>query len=98
MVDYRFTKNELDKLLNSMMELSNANPEMSLEEVAYEVCKDAYHNVDESNHALESLLYILENDSIFEIEYGILEHCFISDIKEVEIPLNVTIIAYSAFL
>lgn len=98
MFHYRFTKNELDKLLDSMIELSDINPEMSLEEVVSKVCDDIPVIDYTSTDICESLLYIIENDNIFEIKDGVLEHCFISDIKEVQIPSNITSIGDNAFI
>ena len=94
---YRFQRSNLDELLTSMIDVSNANPEMSLEDVAYQVCEDAYENVDELNHAFDSLLYIVENNSIFKIDNGELKGCLISDIKKAEIPSDVTSIGQYAF-
>lgn len=97
MFHYRFTKNDLDKLLDSMIELSDINPEMSLEDVVHQVSHDIPVTGYTSADICEALLYIIDNDSIFEIKDGVLEHCFISDIKEVQIPSNITSIGDNAF-
>ena len=97
MFHYRFTKNDLDKLLDSMIQLSDINPEMSLEDVVSKVCDDIPVTGYTSADICESLLYIIDNDTIFEIKDGVLQHCFISDIKEVQIPSNITSIGDNAF-
>ena len=97
MFHYMFTKNDLDKLLDSMIELSDINPEMSLEELAHQVCDSISVKGYTSADICECLLYIIENDNIFEIKDGVLERCFISDIKEVKIPSSITSIRDRAF-
>ncbi len=94
---YKFQRSKLDELLTAMMELSNADPEMSLEDVAYQVCEDIYEDSYTAVNAGESLLYIIENNSIFYIDNGELKACLISDLKEVTIPSTVTSIGRSVF-
>ena len=93
-----FKLESIKTIINNMEELAISNPEMTLEELAYEVFKHIYSNTNLINQAVETVNYIIETNSIFKIDNGELKYCLISDIKEVKIPSNVTSIGERAFL